>query len=380
MKIDYPYIIFIIILLYLTYKSWNRDLNNRYFKTAVFVTFAFIALRACVVGADTYNYTMGFLEKKDVYNGDEIEPLYLFYTKFLRNIMKNEVFFIVCNTFFSLFILLKFIKRYSLNKTLSILLFFLLNIFQPYFIALRQILAIAILFCGVYYVIECRKRKWIVFSVFAIAAYYMHHSTLICSILYVATYFINISNRKVILWTIVITAIFGIFFQFFDIKDFFNLYLNFDTNERLDTFVQPDQLNNLSNVQGYIWLLRYTWVGLFVFYFMDNENLNHWFSKLYLLSIIIMNIFYNVDLIVRMVLPFNIFSIIVFTWAFGKRYRFDKKNKKFVNILAFIFILYFTQAYIRDNTDWDPNSASRMHPYYFFFENYKNHPSITKFN
>lgn len=367
--------------MYLTCKSWNRDRNNNYFKVAVSITFAFIGLRACVVGADTYNYTMGYLEKRNIYNGDDIEPLYIFYTVLLRKIMKNELFFILCNTFLSLAILYALVKRYSLNKTLSVLLFFLFGIYQPYFVALRQILAIAILLCGVYYVAEDRKWKWIVYTIFAIAALYMHNSTLIDSILFVIVYFIPLTSRKIVIWIIVMTSIVGVIFQAINLNDIFNLYLNIGmSSERLNKYVQDDQINNLNNIQGYIWLLRYAWLGLFVFHYMDEKKLNNWFTKIYLTSIIMLNIFYNVGNIIRMNLVFNIFSIIVFTWVFGDRYHQSLKTKRNVNIIIFIIIFYFAQDYIRGNIGWDPTNAGRMHPYYFFFEDYSNHPSITRFS
>lgn len=125
---DYPYIILILLLSYLTIRSWKLNNRSYYFKWTVIITFLFFAFRACVVGADTYNYTLGFLQKADYYTGDEIEPLYKVYVKAIRNIWKNEVFFISMNSFLSLFPIYYIVKKESFNAVLSVFAFFIFQI------------------------------------------------------------------------------------------------------------------------------------------------------------------------------------------------------------------------------------------------------------
>lgn len=377
---DYPYVFIITLLIILTYRSWNLQDRRNYFIWSVCLTFIFFAFRACVVGADTYNYTLGFLEKKNIYN--DVEPLYNVYTDALRMIWKNEVFFIIMNTLCSLTMLYIFVKKYSLNSVLSVLLFFLFSVYQPYFVALRQILAISILLVGMYVVLNDSKKRWIIYVACATIAYFMHNSTLLNSILFAALYFINISNRKAIILLIIGSAFVGVVLQVLNLTTLFNMYLSMNlefTTERLNNFIQSDQINNLNSSQGYIWLLRWTWVGLFVYSFMDKEKLNHWFSKIFFIGILLFNMFYNVDMIARMNLPFIMFSIIVFTWAFEKTKTIPIKKSKIVNVLGILLLLYFTQFFVREQVGYDLDSASRMHPYYFFWENYQSHPSITRF-
>lgn len=377
MSIDIPYIVVVILLIYFAIKShkYNSDI---YFKYSAVITFVFMACRACVVGADTYNYTLGFMEKKDIYN--DVEPLYNVYTSILRVIWKSEFFFIAFNTLFSLSMIYILIKRYSFDKTLSVLLFFIFDVYQPYFVALRQILALSILLFGVYKLLE--KRNWKIYVVCAVVAYFMHNSTLINSILFFGLYYVKLNSRKCSIYLIVLSGLFGIVLSSFNIADILNFYLSMNTGlttDRLDNFIQSDQLNDLSKTQGYIWLLRNVWVGLFIYGFMDKDKLNHWFSKIYLLSILLFNLFYNVDMITRINLPFNMFSIILFTWAYGERYKSLIAKNPVLRFIPILLILYFLQFYIRQQIDCDLNLASRMHPYYFFWQDYHNHPSITRF-
>lgn len=379
---DYPYIILILLLSYLTFRSWKLNNRNFYFKWSVIITFLFFAFRACVVGADTYNYTLGFLQKADYYNGDEIEPLYKLYVKGIRNIWKNEVFFIAMNSFLSLFPIYYIVKQESFNTVLSVFSFFIFQIYLPYFVALRQILAISMLLIGVIVVMKDKKNKWYLYGVCACLAYFIHNSTLINSILFCLLYFLNLKNRKHAIMIIVATALVGVVFQSLNLSDLFNLYLNLNlglTTERLDAFIQEDQLNNAGSTVNIIWNLRFSILGLFVFYFIDDEKINHWFSKIYLLSVVFSNMFFNVDMIARINLAFNLFSIITFTWGFGERYKQNIKKIFFLKYVGPLVIVFFLQSFIRSQIGYKLDDSSRMHPYYFFWEDYHTHPSITKF-
>ena len=377
---DFPYIILIFILLIFLIKSWNGNRRQKYFYYSSVLTFAFVAFRACVVGADTYNYTLGFLRKADYYW--DVEPLYKLYQNVLSGIWKNEVFFIFTNTILSLAPIYYLVKRESSNAILSIFAFFIFQIYLPYFVALRQILGIALLLLGVIAVINNKKRRWFLYGAFACCAYFMHNSTIINSILFFILYFVPLNNRRTALVIILTTAAIGIVSQNLKLSELFNMYLNMNiglTTDRLNAYVQDDQLNDASNAVNMIWLLRYSIVGVFVFYFIDESKLNHWFTKIYLLSVVISNIFFNVDMITRMNLAFNLFSIITFTWGFSERYQKYIREHEYFKFIGPCLILFFLQSYVRSQIGYDLNDSSRMHPYYFFWEDYHTHPSITRF-
>ena len=58
--IDYPYILLILFLLLMTFLNARDRQNDIYFYIAAAVVLVFTALRAPVVGADTYNYVRFF--------------------------------------------------------------------------------------------------------------------------------------------------------------------------------------------------------------------------------------------------------------------------------------------------------------------------------
>ena len=376
--IDFYYLVFIIILYFLTFSRGNE--RNR-FKWASIITLFFVGFRACVVGADTYNYTLGYLDL-NYYKNSDIEILYKnIYIPFLSNIIRYEPFFIFINTLVTLSPLYVLIKKYSNNRELSILCFFIFDLYISYFVALRQILGISFLLWGVYFVVKKNRRKWVYYGFFSLIAFGFHKSMIIPSILYAIVYFLQMPSRNIVVMTILLTGTFGIVLNSFDVLKLFNAFLNLNlglTTDRLNEYMNDNHLMvGLSS--GMIYKLRFVWLGCFVYYFMDERRLNHWFSKLFLISILLYNVFLNVDMIARMNLAFYIFSIVVFPWSFGERFRSIYIRKKWVVIYPVLIFAWFTQAYVRSHIDYNLNNVDRMHPYCFFWEDYNNHPSITRF-
>ena len=115
---------------------------------------------------------------------------------------------------------------------------------------------------------------------------------------------------------------------------------------------------------------------------MDKNKLNHVFSKIYLLGVIIGNLFISMPQSNRLCVAFYVFGLVVFSWIWSERLKCNIQLRKYVNITLFLLLLWFTQAYIRNNlySNIDLLGADRMHPYQFFWEDYSNHPSIKYFN
>ena len=76
-----------------------------------------------------------------------------------------------------------------------------------------------------------------------------------------------------------------------------------------------------------------------------------------------------------------IFGAIVFTWVLGEDYYSNIKKRQLVNKILILFFLYFGQSLIKQNMDSniDLTNEARMHPYYFIWEDYRDHPSIRYF-
>jgi len=366
------YVFLIIVLLVCLIFDWNTkkdSLKDRLFLFSVFIAFCFIAFRAPVVGADTWNYVRYFTGEQSYYNYDEreLEPLFLTYNWLLHFFTYNGVVYLFVNTLISLAPIYYLVKKYSYNKSLSILLFFLLDVHMTYCVALRQILALSFILWGIIFVLEKRKYHWLWFAFFSLIAYFFHTSSIIVSVFCLTVYFVPISKRWVGIICIIVAYIVGqlsesyshlIFFEFLD-------RLNISSIERMSNYFDTSFDNSFAYTQRGAGLAVIS-IGLFVFGTIDKSKLNNWIVKMYLLSIIIACLFSNFPMVERLNISFSLMLIIVFTWCFENK----SKYRKFINILALIIISYLLITFVTRSINPDMNDERRMHPYYWFFENY----------
>ncbi|MBM6991879.1 MAG: EpsG family protein, partial [Prevotella sp.] len=331
-----------------------------------------------VVGADTWNYYRYATGVRNFYNYDsrEIEPLYEWYNSFFRNYCRVGIIFMVTNTIIIFSPIYYILKKYVKYKTFGILSFFLFMGYSPFFVALRQLLALGILLWGVIYVLEEKKHRWIAFVFLCFCAWTVHVTSIVVGSLLLILYFIPIKKRIVPVLAVVVSALVGIFMQSFDVLKTFNFFLafNFEGTERLVGYLENQDLNELSSLNI---TLRTSVLAVLSFALIDKSKINHWFSKIYLSGVVLYNLFISVPMIQRMILANILFTIVIIPWIFeSDKYLRIRLFRKRVNILVLLLILYFTRSYIINNTIYDLDSEQRMHPYYFFFQDYHDHPSI----
>ena len=243
---------------------------------------------------------------------------------------------------------------------------------------LRQVLALAILILAMLYVYDEKKRKWTVFVLLSFVAWNFHTSAAVYAAIFVAAYFIKFKSRIVLISAVAISAVMGIVLQSFNVFDAFNFFLNLNVSatERIEGYLQEG--GETREIESIIMSLRPSLIAIGVFMFIDKEKLNHWFSVLYAVQLIIANLFISVPMISRLTGGFVVFGAIVFTWVLGNDYYLRIKQRQLVNKILILFFLYFGQSLVKDNleSNIDFTSSGRMHPYYFIWEDYSDHPSI----
>ena len=377
--IDFPYLILVSTLFFFS-NFGGYGYKNKYFTSIVVVTFCFIAFRAPVVGADTYSYVQFFSGAIKEYSSSDfrdLEFIFLIYNRILGLISRDGIFYLFLNTIFCLMPVHYLIKKYSLNATLSILLFFLLDIYVSYFVALRQVLSLSLLLYGLIIIHEKRNFYFLKFFIISCVCYYIHNSSVLVSFVFMFTYFIKLKNRYLSILLIIGSLIFGISLGKLGILKILEIIAQqkYSFLERNEFYLLSEETQEKSlNI-----VFRLSLIGVFVFGLIQEKRINHWFSKIFLFGIIIFNIFYSFPMILRVVTPFILFSIIVFTWVFEEGVNIRILSKKYILIFSFVIQIYFLRSFFISNINPDLSSLSKLHPYYFFFENYSNHPSLRKF-
>lgn len=366
-------------MLVLAYNYWKKP-NAQLIKWAFALEFVFFAFRAPVVGADTWNYIRYLDGERNFYNYDqrELEPGFLIYRQILLWLHCNRFVCMIINTIVSCFPVYLMIKRYSNNVPFTLAMFSILNVFYVYFCGLRQIIGLAILFMGLLYVLDDRKRKWWMFATCAILGYTFHTSIAIYTVIFVVAYFIRFKNRNIIIIAIALSAFVGIVLQSFNVMDAFNFFLslNIGVTERIENYMEEER--NVNEITSILMSLRPSLIAIGIYALIEEKKLNHWFSLIYAVGIILGNLFISVPIVNRLIGGLTIFGPIVMTWVFGSKYYSVVKYRKKINAIVLLFLLYFSQMYVKNNlnSNIDLTASSRMHPYQFIWEDYSHHPSI----
>ncbi len=379
---DYPYILNYFILLILAYLYWKKP-DPKLVNWAFFLEFVFIAFRAPVVGADTWDYVRYLDGERNFYNYDPrpLEAGFVIYRQVLLVLHPNRFVVMLVNSFLSCYPLYLIIKRYSNNVPLTLAMLSLFDFYYVYFCGLRQILGFAILLMGLIYVLDEKKKKWLVFVLCAALGYSFHTTIVVYAAIFLAAYFLRFKSRTILISSVVISAVFGIVLQSFNIMDAFNFFLsmNVEATERIEGYMQDN--GDVNEITSIFMSLRPTIIAVFIYALVDKEKLNNWFSVIYALGIIIGNFFISVPMIGRLTGCFAIFGVVAFSWILGNNYLSSFKQRRQINFALVIFLLYFSQMYVKNNMDSviDLTSSARMHPYQFIWEDYSNHPSVKYF-
>ena len=381
---DSPYVINYLITLLLAYLYWKSP-NSRYVKFAFLLQFIFIAFRAPVVGADTWDYIRYLDGERNFYNtydSRELEIGFQIYRQLLMSLHGNRFIYMLINTLLTCYPVYLLIKKYSYNPPLSLALIPIFNLYYLYFCGLRQILGLAILFMCVIYFINDGKHRFLIYILGTALGYLFHTSIIIYSLIFAIAFFLRYTfNKRILIASVILSAFVGVILQTLNIGQIFNFFLilNFNATERLQGYLESEDMNVISSI---FLTLRPSIIAIIIFGFIDKEKVNHLFTSIYFIGVILENMFVSVPMVGRLIQGLTIFGVIVFTWIFSEKYYKNLKYKKYTNTILLVFFLYFSQMYVKNNltSNIDFKLSSRMHPYQFIWEDYRNHPSIKYFD
>jgi len=382
MLIDFPYIFFYLIMLLLSYE-YHLSHKKKIINIAIVLTFVFCGLRAPVVGADTWNYVRYLTGERAFYNSDEreLESLFLLYRHVICTITSYRVMVMLINTFLTLLPVCLLFLKFSRNVPLSCLMFFYLDCELTYWVGLRQVLGLSIILLVYYYILTRMNDKGILYkilylSIATFVSYFIHTICLLYGIICILSLLIPCIHRNLYIVLIIISFVFGIIYHSYVQIDIFQLYLNqqFTVWDRLSDYFDRDEQLLMK------WpLIRFSLVGIVSYMFIGKKWLNHPISKMFLVSIMLYNVLFTLPLIHRLAYPLFILGAILFTHAGEFKTNNILHKKQIANNIVVVLLLYLTYTHVMENVDYSTKSSSRMHPYYFIFQDYSDHPSINRF-
>jgi hypothetical protein len=94
------------------------------------------------------------------------------------------------------------------------------------------------------------------------------------------------------------------------------------------------------------------------------------FMKIFIIGVVISNLFYPIPMLSRVATPFLIFGGIPASWLFGRKFTApDVSRRSIILVALFISCVLFGKC-IKDNLSYDKESLDRMHPYKLFIQDY----------
>lgn len=166
---------------------YRIDAQKLYVVLAMGYLMLLAALRSPVVGTDTLSYCRYFRSAAScdslhrAWSVLRLEKGYVTFLYLLTRITANEQWLLVVSSVFSFYSFGRFISRYSRMPWMSVLLFYLLMLFDFFLSGMRQMLAIAIL---LFAYDKLREKKPIPFLLLVLLAVTVHSSAVLFLLLY----------------------------------------------------------------------------------------------------------------------------------------------------------------------------------------------------
>lgn len=312
------------------------------------------AFKASIVGNDTVEYIRMYelaYDKLALYSS-RYEPGFLMYIDGLYSLSSNPQFLFIVSSIIIYGSFSFFAWKYSKYPWMSAILFFLL-LFGATNNILRQCLAMAILVCGLYFLLQKRY----ILALFSLAiATTLHTSAFTLALVYPLS-LINL-NRKTVIISI-IAAIFG-YLLFADILQYAFLYMPsyemysggkyFEGETRLASMVQLTMAVAFSTIgyKGY----NYSKTPKRP----KGDDTLKLFVLMEFVSAILHMMSLKVNLIDRFAINFSAINYVLIPLAISY---FPKNNKQLFNIILFILVAY-SLIVIALRPEWN-----RIYPYEF---------------
>ena len=267
------------------------------------VLVSIMGLRSQYVGADSVQYYLTFKELNNFSLEAALDTRYAAgYVLFVRfvGLFSNSpyVFFFVVSLV-TLAIYFVFLKKYSKNVFLAILVFFCLN-WSNFLVLTREVIAVSCLIIGLPFLM---KEKKIVFSIFVLLAMQFHASAII-AILWIPLYDMNLSKNKTLVFigaAVILTQVLPLLWTLISYIPGAGIYRNYElstmnaagTSKVVDFFIKL-----FPAICGFIFAA--------VVEKHEQTKENYFFTKLCLVNICIVIIGMNSVILARLGLYFSI--------------------------------------------------------------------------
>lgn len=316
--------------------------NRVYFLLSFLILFLFSALRDVDAGVDTAGYILTFIRNstysheyfvQEYFLGDAKDPVFYYVAWWLSSFGVGERVWLALISFIFSFSLVSYVKKYSAYPLISFLLALALGYMAFSFSGLRQTVALSFLMLSAPYLLN---RNAVMFSVFLGVASLFHISALV----FILAWFVNYPVKRFIY---IIGGMGGLFVTTFLGEKVKALILLLAPGH-LATYSESETVLNST-------LVAINFVVL-LFCFIRYDHVcrsikhGHFFFNLSLLGFVFQCFSMVVAESFRIALFFNIFLIVLVTWALAT---YEAKNVRWTFYMGILFAtltMVFKSAFV----------------------------------
>lgn len=300
-----------------------RKKQNVYFYISFCILFVLSAFRGINVGTDTIHYKEMY---KIIARGAKtfIEPSWLYLNQIVADSFGDFRYILIISALLVLGPVFYVVKKISYNPLLSIFIYFTLYIYLQSFNIMRQLIAVSIVFVGIFFIVK-KWKPWL-YIIFVLLATSFHVSALLALPLVLVK---KIPNKKnVYISATILAMIIGLFF-ISPISSKFSDLLGYQN------YLHSHGMGNL--VGNALFLIILNSFFLFVLFTCKSRNI---LFKLFFIYVIGTNLTQRVYLGSRLIFYFTIFQIIFLPF-----YLYNNKLKDptlpIVIVIVYCYILFY---------------------------------------
>lgn len=377
------FVVFVTYLLFISVLSMRQSISIKWYYINFVLLICFIGLRGFDTGSlDTLDYINLLLNRGGKYSGENIEFGFMSYIYLLRPYVKNGTLFLLISTALSLAPIFYLIRKYSPNKHVSLLGFFLVvSVYIMYFVCMRQVLGMALELTAIAFALSNSRRKWYIFAALSIAAFSVHNTAVIIAIMFLLLFFINI-KRYIYIGLVVGSLLCCAFNVFEDFAIIGSLLIDSLAGEssgafsRINHYLEVDfdassSVRLLSHVTLSVICLCHALV-------LNEKRYNSIFTKLYMVGVVVNNMFYAFPEVYRTSGLFDVFGLVSIGFLAESFMHKDydiwckKSYKKALKTVVASFVLYayysFSANCMYQQNHPNAQTDATLIPYEFFWE------------
>lgn len=331
--------------------DYSKQRKKHYILFSFVLLFVISAFRDYSVGVDTKTYInlYSIADKVNIINS-RWEPGYIVLLKILRHISNSPAILLFVSSGICVGSTCLFVKKFSKDVTLAIVLYILLRNYFYQMNIMRQMLAVALCLLAFTHLIQGRK---ILAGVFILLATSMHTVAILAFVPYIMWIFRNtrimekITPRKAIKWTIFILL--GVYIAYPTVVRMvvwlFPKYIGYFTSRWSDTNYFAALINTMIEV---VFLI----IGA---YYLGNKRLDdtEWFALIMLIcSITFYALSMRMEIWSKVAIMFRIYTVILWTPAFVRNIR-NRKKRLFIKSLIVSFSWMYLLVVFNFRPEWD---------------------------